>query len=266
VSQRRLEARRRRPRLGQHFLRSPAILDRIAREAARAAAGCGFVVEIGAGPGPLTRRLLDSGLRVAAIEIDSRLVSRLRQNCPEAEVVEADVLEVDWAKLIPSQAVVAGNLPYYISSPILRRLCDASARIREAILLLQKEVAARVAARPGGRDFGYLSALCQCNARPEILFPVPPGAFRPAPRVFSAVVRLVMEPRLERWGIGDRDAFLRFVELCFHQKRKTLLNNLQSHPARSVLAGLPEARLRAEQLSPEQLAALWRRLENPHPV
>lgn len=249
--------RPRRPPLGQHFLHSPTILDRIARHVRAAARHCDLVVEIGAGAGPLTRRLVDLGLRVVAVEIEPRLVEQLRSACPGVDIVQADVLEVDFARLMPERAVVAGNLPYYITSPILRRLCDAAERVSEAILLVQKEVALRVVAEPGGRDFGFLSVLCQAHARPEMLFSVPPGAFRPPPKVTSAVVRLEMEPRWVEWGVPDRDEFLRFVQLCFHQKRKTLRNNLQG---RYAVAGLAEARLRAEQLSAEQLALLWQRL------
>lgn len=250
----------RRPPLGQHFLQSPDILDRIASYVRAAARQSGLVVEIGAGPGPLTRRLVDLGLRVTAIEIDPRLVEKLRSACPGVEVVQEDVLQVDFARLIPDRAVVAGNLPYYITSPILRKLCDASGRISEAILLVQEEVAHRVVAEPGGRDFGYLSVLCQVHSRPEMLFTVPPGAFRPPPQVTSAVVRLAMEERHRLWGVEDRDEFLRFVQLCFHQKRKTLRNNLQGRFGKEAVAGLAERGQRAEQLSPEQLAALWRQL------
>lgn len=250
----------RRPPLGQHFLHSPGILDRIAGYVRAAARESDLVVEIGAGPGPLTRRLVDLGLRVTAIEIDPRLAERLHASCPGVEVVQEDVLKLDFARLIPDRAVVAGNLPYYITSPILRKLCDAAGRISEAILLVQEEVARRVVAQPGGRNFGYLSVLCQAHSQPEMLFTVPPGAFRPPPQVMSAVVRLVMEQRYHHWGVEDRDEFLRFVQLCFHQKRKTLRNNLQGRFGREAVADLAEGGMRAEQLSPEQLAALWRQL------
>jgi len=209
----------------------------------------------------LTRRLLDLGLRVKAIEIDPRLAAALRKTCPEADVIEADFLDVDLESLMAEGAVVAGNLPYYITSPILRRLFDAAGRVAEAVLLVQKEVAQRIAASPGGRDYGYLSILCQTHSRPEVLFSVPPGAFRPPPKVTSAVVRLAMERRYTTWGVDDREAFLRFAQLAFRQKRKTLLNNLRTQFGREKVAALPEARLRGEQLSPEQLAALWLRLK-----
>ncbi len=254
-------ASRRRPRLGQHFLHSAGVLDRIAREVRDLAGESGCVVEIGAGPGPLTTRLLNLGLRVTAIELDRRLVERLRSACPGAQVVEADVLTVDLAGLLSGPAVVAGNLPYYITSPILRRVFDAADKITAAVLLVQKEVADRICARPGSRDFGFLSVLCQSHSLPELLFTVPPGAFRPPPKVLSAVVRLEMAPRWAGWGVGRRDDFLEFVQTCFHHKRKTLRNNLEARFGKQAAAALPEARLRAEQLSPEQLAGLWRRLQ-----
>ncbi|MBI3695999.1 MAG: ribosomal RNA small subunit methyltransferase A [Acidobacteria bacterium] len=249
--------------LGQHFLQNPSILDRIARQVPES----DLVIEIGAGPGTLTRRLLARARAVLAIEIDPRLAATLKRKPGDdlrLEVLRADVLDLDLGALIAARtagrAVVAGNLPYYITSPILGRIFDAAERISESVLLMQKEVAARVCAAPGSRDFGYLSVLCQAHSRPELLFTVPPGAFRPAPKVTSALVRFLIEPCLERWGVGDRRAFLAFAQLCFHHKRKTLLNNLEGRFGRKRLAGLPEAQMRAEQLAPEHLAALWLRL------
>jgi 16S rRNA (adenine1518-N6/adenine1519-N6)-dimethyltransferase len=263
-------AARRRARLGQHFLYSPGILDRIVRAAGEAARDVELIIEIGAGPGTLTARLLGLGKRVLAIEIDRKLAESLPAKLgspPDLEVLGADVLELDLGSLIAARtagrAVVAGNLPYYITSPILHRVCDAASRVAAAIVLVQKEVAARIAARPGTRDYGYLSVLCQAHGRPEVLFAVPPGAFRPAPKVTSALVRLAIEPRFEQWGVADREAFLQFVQLCFHHKRKTLLNNLQGTYGKTRLAGIPEMRLRAEQLAPEPLAGLWRRVAQP---
>ena len=260
----------RRPRLGQHFLKSSSILERIAREVDACPGAGDLIVEIGAGAGALTRRLLRLGGRVAAIEIDPRLAAALRAEFavePRLELIEADILELDLGRLIrertSGRAVVAGNLPYYITSPILRLLFDNADRISGAVFLMQREVAARVAARPGSRDFGYLSVLCQAHGRPQRLCGVPPGAFRPAPKVSSAVVRFSIEPRLSQWGVTDRKAFLDFVQQCFHQKRKTLLNNLQDRYGRERLRSLPEARLRAEQLAPERLAALWLHLSQP---
>ncbi len=258
---------RRRAPLGQHFLHSPSILGRIAREVGAVSRGLELIVEIGAGHGTLTSRLLDLGPRVLAIEIDPRLAAALRAKLgahPRLELLQADILQVDLGELVaartPGPAAIAGNLPYYITSPILRRLFDAAGRISAGLFLVQKEVAARIVAAPGTRDFGYLSVLCQAHSRPEMLFTAPPGAFRPAPKVTSALVRLKIEPRLAQWGVADPNAFFEFAQLCFRQKRKTLLNNLVKRFGRERLAELPEARLRAEQLGADRLAALWLRL------
>ncbi len=263
----------RRPRLGQHFLRTASILDRIARRVQAAAAGSDLVVEIGAGPGTLTRRLLAADLRVVAIEIDPRLAASLRarqDSESRLEVVEADILQVDLAALIAARtvhpAVVVGNLPYYITSPIVRKIFEAVEAVSEAILLVQKEVAARIAAGEGSRDYGFLSVLCQAHSRPELLFTVPPGAFDPPPKVLSAVVRLPIEPRWKSWGVADPAAFLEFVQLCFSHKRKTLRNNLAGAFGRDRLAAIAEGRLRGEQLAPERLAELWLRLTDLRPA
>ncbi len=264
-------AGRRRAPLGQNFLFDPNILGRIARAVGGAAADAEWIFEIGAGPGTLTARLLDLGKRVLAIEIDRRLAEALPARLghpPPLDVVAADILQVDLRHLIAARTAgrvaIAGNLPYYITSPILQRIFDAADRVSAAVVLVQREVAARIAAKPGTRDFGYLSVLCQSHSRPEVLFSIAPGAFRPAPKVTSAAVRLTMEPRLEQWGVRDREGFLEFAQLCFHQKRKTLLNNLQKRFGRQLrehrLAELPELRLRAEQLGADRLAALYLRL------
>jgi len=260
----------RRPPLGQHFLKSSSILDRIARAVEAAAVDSELIIEIGAGNGELTCRLLGQGRRVLAIEIDARLAgevqAKLRQE-HSLEVLRADVLELDLRKLIAARtaqpAVVTGNLPYYITSPILRGIFDAGEVIAQAVLLMQREVAARVVARSGGRQYGFLSLLCQAHSRPELLFTAPPGAFRPAPRVTSALVRFPIEPRLKQCGVADRRAFLEFGQLCFQHKRKTLRNNLAGRFGKERLAGCPQARLRAEQLGLEGLAELWLRLADP---
>jgi 16S rRNA (adenine1518-N6/adenine1519-N6)-dimethyltransferase len=264
-----LAAAHRRPPLGQNFLFSPSFLARIGGEVVSAARRAGLIIEIGAGPGSLTKHLLEAGKPVTAIELDPRLVARLRSSFgshPDLEVIEGDVLKLDLRGLIAARAasgnaVVAGNLPYYITSPILRRVFDAAAGISTALFLVQKEVAERITARPGIRDFGYLSVLCQAYAKPEIRFLIPPGAFRPPPKVTSALVRLDLEPRLEEWGITNPEAFLDFVKLCFCQKRKTLFNNLLRQFPRGLLearlAEIPELRLRAEQIEPERLAGIW---------
>ena len=223
------------------------------------------VVEIGPGRGALTECLLERAGLVIAIEIDPMLVLYLRQKFRDAieagrlVLVEGDVLKTDIAALAGGRrAVIAGNLPYYITSPILQHVFALGPAWERAVFLVQAEVAERLAASPGGRDYGYLSVLAQVYSRPEVLFAVERGAFRPPPKVDSAVVRL--EPRV-REGLGDVDAFLKFASACFRHKRKTLRNNLAPVYGRERMDALAEGRLRAEQLGVEELVALLRKLE-----
>jgi 16S rRNA (adenine1518-N6/adenine1519-N6)-dimethyltransferase len=223
-----------------------------------------MVVEIGPGKGALTGPLLERARKVAAIEVDPILVHYLRQKFRDAldsgrlELIEGDVLKTDLSRWGP--AVIAGNLPYYITSPILERVFALDTWIR-AVFLVQAEVAARIAASPGGREYGYLSVLAQMNARPEILVEVPRAAFRPPPKVDSAVVCLQRRDAALEFHIQDGDAFLRFASACFRQKRKTLRNNLAPVYGRERMDALPEGRLRAEQLGVPELAALYRKLD-----
>jgi len=156
--------------------------------------------------------------------------------------------------------VIAGNLPYYITSPILDRIFSLSGAWERAVFLVQSEVAARLAAAPGSRDFGYLSVLTQVHAHAEILFSVSREAFRPQPKVDSAVVRLTPRDAAAELGIADLAGFLRFAQSCFRHKRKTLRNNLGPVYGLERIDKLPEARLRAEQLSVAELATLYAKL------
>jgi 16S rRNA (adenine1518-N6/adenine1519-N6)-dimethyltransferase len=244
-----------RPRLGQHFLIRESVLNRIA--AAACPAPGGLVVEIGPGRGALTRKLLERAARVVAIEVDPYLAERLRREYsaePRLEVVEADVLSTDLARW--AGAAIAGNLPYYITSPILERALEAHPP--RAVFLIQKEVALRLVASPGSRDYGYLTARTAFYARARLLFEVGPGAFHPPPKVDSAVV--LLEPAAAPAGISDAAAFLRFVALCFSHKRKTLRNNLAEAYGREVVDGWPEAGLRAEQVALDGFAGMFGRL------
>jgi 16S rRNA (adenine1518-N6/adenine1519-N6)-dimethyltransferase len=237
-------------RFGQHFLFRKSILDRISE------AACGDraprVVEIGPGKGALTESLLERADKVIAIEVDPHLVHYLHQKFREPieegrlEVIEGDVLKSDI-----SGAVIAGNLPYYITSPILEKVFGLGEAWNRAVFMMQSEVAERLTAKPGNRDFGYLSVQTQVYAKPEILFEVPRDAFRPPPKVDSAVVLLERRSLPE---VEDPISFLKFASLCFRHKRKTLRNNLAPL---YELASLPEGRLRAEQMSISELAALW---------
>src|SRR5581483_1379698 len=239
-----------RQKLGQHFLTSRPVLERIARAAC--APDEPLVIEIGAGQGALTEQLLARARRVVAVEIDTSMIDHLRHrfgNEPRLQIVHGDALEVDFAQWAP--APVTGNLPYYVATPILERM----ARIG-GVFLIQKEVAERVTARPGSRAYGYLTVLLALFADSEILFTVKPGAFRPPPKVDSAVIRLHPHGRASQLGITDVRGFLEFVSACFRQKRKTLRNNLMEWNLEAV----PELKMRAEQLTLEQFAELYRRL------
>ncbi len=221
------------------------------------------VIEIGPGRGALTGHLLPRAGRVVAVEVDRELADVLRARFggdAKLEIVNANILETDLAQWGP--AVVAGNLPYYITSPILEKVLSLGPSLRRAVFLVQREVAERLAAGPGSRDYGLLSVRTQLMARVEILFGVPPAAFQPPPKVDSAVVRLTPYERTGELGLDDAERFLAFAGLCFKQKRKTLRNNLAGVYGRDALEGWAEAGLRAEQLSIEQLAALYRRLHS----
>jgi 16S rRNA (adenine1518-N6/adenine1519-N6)-dimethyltransferase len=251
-----------RQKLGQHFLRSEPVLQRIA--AALEAEPGDLVVEIGPGRGALTRVLLDRGYRVEAVELDPTLVQFLQENWPQKatalHVHQGDVLDTDLRQWGPARFV--GNLPYYITSPILRKLFSVGELLECAVLLMQREVAERLVAKPGTRDYGFLSVLTQWHTTPEILLRVPPGAFHVPPKVDSSVVRL---RRSAPKDLPIRDehatAFETFLGWCFSQKRKTLRNNLRSFVKREVLDTLPEASLRAEQLGLEAFSRLFAFLE-----
>jgi 16S rRNA (adenine1518-N6/adenine1519-N6)-dimethyltransferase len=255
-------------RFGQHFLTRKSILDRIAAAACPEGREAGtLVIEIGPGRGALTEALLERAAKVSAIEVDPVLVHYLQQKFRDAlesgrlELIQADVLKTDLAALSPVPAVIAGNLPYYITSPILERVFALGERWSRAVFLVQSEVASRLAASPGCRDYGYLSVLTQIHARAQVLFEVPRTAFRPAPKVDSAVVLLESRDAALEWNLGDKTAFLRFASACFQHKRKTLRNNLAPSYGKERLDALAEGRLRAEQLSLPQLAALYRQLD-----
>jgi len=246
-------------RLGQHFLFTDSILDKIALAACPRPEA--LVVEIGPGPGGLTTHLARRCQRLITIELDAALAQGLRSRFgfdSGVEVVEGDVLDTDLSQW--GEAVVCGNLPYYITSPILEKVLALGLIVKRAVFLIQKEVAERITAMPGSRDYGYLSVAVQARARAEKLFTVKAAAFRPPPKVDSAVIRLtpIADTGLDP---SDMAGFLRFAGLCFHMKRKTLRNNLAAAYPAALVGGLPEAGLRAEQLSVAQLFALYRLLQ-----
>lgn len=246
-------------KLGQHFLISGSILERIA------AAACPefvpLVVEIGPGGGALTHKLLRRADRVVAIELDSDLVEDLRRKFaaePRLEVIHADALDVDFERW--DRAPVVGNLPYYAATPIIGR--TVRRRISRAVFLVQKEVAERLAAAPGTRAYGFLSVATQLFAHVRVLFDVPPGAFRPVPKVDSAVV--LLEPRHGAPAESEAEGLLRFMGQCFRQKRKTIRNNLAEAYGKELVDAWPEAGLRAEQISLDGLKAMYQRVIMPY--
>lgn len=218
-----------------------------------------MVIEIGPGRGALTEVLLARAQKLVAIEVDPVLVHYLRQKFATAiseerlTLIEGDILQTDLAAWEP--APIAGNLPYYITSPIVEKVLSAG--VPSAVFLVQAEVAARLAASPGSRDYGYLSVLAQSQARVENLFPVPASAFRPPPKVESAVVRLTPRRAADDFGITDLRSFLRFAGVAFRQKRKTLRNNLNTAYPAEIVDALPEAKLRAEQMTIADLARVF---------
>jgi 16S rRNA (adenine1518-N6/adenine1519-N6)-dimethyltransferase len=268
-----------RQRLGQHFLTS-ASCQRIVRAIFGLAAAApadgktlsaenrsGDVwIEIGAGHGEMTELLAQHARRVVAIEIDERLLPRLRQvaaRLGNVSVVAGDVLALDLGELAAGQRFrVYGNLPYYITSPIVHRLLEHADRLDAAFLLMQLEVAERLAAKPGHREYAYLSAIVQFHAQVQIMLRIPPGAFRPPPKVGSALVALRPPGERPALGISDEHAFGEFLKRCFAQKRKTLRNNLRGLvDGENVEEIFPAAGIalnaRAEELTLAQFARLF---------
>lgn len=260
-----------RRRLGQHFLTHPIWQRRVLQ--ALPLAHPQVWLEIGAGRGAFTGELAQRVGRVVAVEVDARLAAALEKATAHlpVEVVHADILTVELEKLLPARFHVFGSLPYYITSPILRRLSSYVEQIEEMFVIVQWEVAQRLVAAPGSRSYGYLSAFTQFYTRPKILFRIPPSAFRPRPAVHSALVRLTPPGLGSHRPFADPRAFLRFLEQAFAHKRKTLLNNLRAYfPLARLTAALQSfpasLQVRAEQLSLEQLADLFERLTGPSSI
>ena len=267
------------PKLGQHFLVNDSNAARIVD--ALGDISHSTVLEIGPGRGVLTSLLAKRTRRLIAIELDRVLAAQLRMKFalyPNVEIIEGDVLAIDFSTLFgpkpgasrpglvqtPEPVPVVGNLPYYITSDILLRLFEFRQCFSTIVIMVQKEVADRLAATPGTRDYGLLSATAQLYAKVERLFTLPPGAFSPPPKVHSSVVRLTMSPRVNALNV-DEEAFITFLKLSFGQKRKTLWNNLKTEYAPDLLKeALREAgvkpTVRAETLPLEKSAAIFRAL------
>jgi 16S rRNA (adenine1518-N6/adenine1519-N6)-dimethyltransferase len=256
-----------RQQMGQHFLVDLSWRKRILESLPPRATETW--VEIGAGHGEMTQLLAAPEGRVIAIEVDARLTADLRSRLrrepakwPGVEIVAGDVLKLNLTQLARGRFRVYGNLPYYITSPILHHLFAFAEQIVSIHVVVQWEVARRIVAPPGRRDYGYLSAACQFYTRPEIVLRIPPGAFRPSPQVSSALVRMILPGARASLGITDECRFLKFVQMCFGQKRKTLRNNLRGTFSDDLIqdelatSGL-SADARAEQLSLTQFARLF---------
>jgi 16S rRNA (adenine1518-N6/adenine1519-N6)-dimethyltransferase len=260
---------KRKPKFGQNFL-----VDDAARHAIVDALGDiskRTVIEIGPGHGAITEILAGRCRRLIALELDRALVAELTfrfRDQAQVEIVEGDVLKAEFRALMPEgeTADVIGNLPYYITSDILLQLFAAGSAglIERAVLMMQREVADRVSAAPGVRDYGLLSATAQMNARVDNLFTLPPSAFSPPPDVYSTVLRMQFAPRFGELGV-DAAGFNYFLRRCFAQKRKTLQNNLRAagYSVEELSAAWPDsipAQARAESLGLEPMAELYRSL------
>ena len=238
-------------RLGQHFLNDPKILARIVD--ALEVTSSDVVLEIGPGKGSLTRELLARGVTVIAIERDRRLASQLR--APALTVIEGDALELAW----PPTNKVVGNIPYYITSPLIDKALTPPLPER-VVFLVQDEVADRLAAPPGGKTYGALSVNVQAVCRVEKLFTVAPGAFKPPPKVRSALIRLrpLAEPLVQ---YGEIEALRAFVTACFSKRRKQHKNAVPgvTEPMLRELGFDPKAR--SETLAPAAFVRLLRAVQ-----
>lgn len=261
---------------GQNFLIDPKVLERIISAAEITKEDC--VLEIGPGLGTMTQRLAEHARRVVAVEIDNNLIPILEENLSgydNVEIIHADILKVDIGRIAEEKndgrpIKVAANLPYYITTPIVMRLLEGDVPLQSVTVMVQKEVAQRMQASPGTKDYGALSLAVQYYARPEVVANVPPNCFIPRPGVGSCVIRLTKyeHPPVDA---GDERFMFALIRASFNQRRKTLVNGLTGAAdlnltRERVLAaleqtGLPE-QVRGEALTLEEFAALGRNLKN----
>src|ERR1051325_10757077 len=266
------------PKLRQNFLADVGAAEQIVD--ALGDVSNSVVVEIGPGKGALTQVLARRAHRLIAVEVDRMLSTELRFKYrlqPQVEIIEADVLKLDFRTVLnrpmgplndlrplkPSRARVVGTLPYYITSDILLRLFEFHDQFDVIVIMVQREVADRIAAKPGSRDYGLLSATAQLYTRVEKLLTLPPGAFIPPPKVHSSVLRLAIAPRFDELQVRPVE-FIDFLKLAFGMKRKTLLNNLRTkYSEEKVRSALKEAGIRgdvrAEAVPLEKSAEVFRR-------
>jgi 16S rRNA (adenine1518-N6/adenine1519-N6)-dimethyltransferase len=270
---------RKKPKLGQHFLNDASAALRIVHGLGDASQSTVF--EIGPGRGVLTSLLARRVRRLIAIETDRVLAAQLRMKfslTSNVEIIEGDILAVDFNTLfgpkpgstrpgmenVPEKVRVIGNLPYFITSDILLRLFENNRYFEMLVLMVQKEVADRIGARPGTSDYGLLSATAQLYAKVEKLFTLDPDSFLPPPKVHSTVLRLTLSPQVEKLRVNEAE-FMQFLKISFAQKRKTLWNNLKSRYAfQDLKKAMAKSKIgdamRAEALSLEQSANLFRAL------
>lgn len=258
--------------LGQNFLINPSVCPRMAEMSG--AADCAGAIEVGPGIGVLTYELSQVSKKVVSIELDKRLLPVLDDtlsDCDNVKIINADVMKIDLLKVINEEfngeeVAVCANLPYYITSPVIMRLLEEHLPITSITVMVQKEAADRLCAKPGTRECGAVSAAVQYYAKPEILFGVSRGSFMPAPNVDSAVIRLNIrkEPAVQ---VTDEKMFFRVIKAAFAQRRKTAVNsisNTMSINKQELTAAFEEASIapnaRAEALSLEQLAELSNKL------
>jgi 16S rRNA (adenine1518-N6/adenine1519-N6)-dimethyltransferase len=269
------------PKLGQNFLSDVGAAEKIVD--ALGDISQKLVVEIGPGQGALTRTLAKRAGRLIAIELDRLMATELRYNYTRfanVEILEGDILKIDFRTVLhrtigplndlrplkPSRASVIGNLPYYITSDILLHLFEFHDQFDAMVIMVQREVADRIAAQPGSRDYGLLSATAQLYCRVDNLFTLPPGAFTPPPKVHSSVLRLTVAPRFQELNVEPK-TFIPFLKVAFAMKRKTLLNNLKAlFPSAQIKAALEETAIRpdarAEAMSLDQTARLFHQLQS----
>ena len=273
-----------RQRLGQHFLSDPGWREKIAgairvsprgMEALPSSAPRDYCwIEVGAGHGEMTQYLIRNGAPVYAVELDPPLVERLKRLAKEHSnltIVPGDVLQADLRAIASGYRIrLYGNLPYYITSPILHHFFQYADLVDEIHIVVQLEVAQRLTAHPRSKSYGYLSVVTQFYARPDFALRLPRGAFRPPPEVGSALVTLRLPGERPSLAVQDDQGFLEFVKTCFAQKRKTLSNNLRN------IAGLEQTRTllrdlslrkdaRAEQLSVGELAMVYQSISSAMP-
>lgn len=266
------------PKLGQNFLIDPTAAHKIV--AALGDLSARTVLEIGPGRGAITSLLASRARRLVAVEYDPALTRALHHTfraIPTVEIRHGDILTTDLTALLTpdltallaadSPAIAVGNLPYYITSPILTHLFTAHSLFSTLVLMVQREVGDRITAPPGTSEYGLLSATAQLYSEAETLFPLPPTAFDPPPDVHSTVLRFNIHPRFAELGVAPQP-FLAFLKLGFQQKRKTFANNLRAagyspaHISAALAATSIDPNARAESIPLDAMARLFRHLAN----